>query len=132
MRETGRISKCGRTTRDPILKLGPLPRLSRNSVDVKDVVFPLRLVRTVQEEVVGVLEGEVWDRREQGPEDHGHGVKRWREGERGVPSVCVAEGAFYARVRETSHGRWGDQPITGRSSQLSSTNIPLPDQRKFG
>ena len=37
---------------------------------MKDVVFPLRLVWPVQEEVVGVSEGEVWDRREQGLENH--------------------------------------------------------------
>jgi len=64
VREKARISEGGGTTLDPILKLGPLPGLARERVDVKYVVFPLCLVRTVQEEVVGVGEGEVWDRRE--------------------------------------------------------------------
>jgi len=97
MREAARIPECGCTTLDPILKLGPLPRLARDSVDVKDIVFPLRLVWTVQEQVVGVGEGEVWNWREQGPEDHGHSAKWWREREKGVsPSFCATWGPFYA------------------------------------
>jgi len=64
VREKARISEGGGATLDPILELGPLPGLSRERVGVKYVVFPFRLVWTVQEEVMGVGEGEVWDWRE--------------------------------------------------------------------
>ena len=89
VRETVRISECGRSTCDSILKLGPFPCLARKRVDVKDVVFPFRLVWTVQEEVVDAGGREVWDRREQGPENHGW--SRWemaeREGKGHIPLV---------------------------------------------
>ena len=65
MREKAWIPEGDGTTLDPILELGPLPGLARERVDVKYVVFPLCLVRTVQEEMVGVGEGKVWDRGEE-------------------------------------------------------------------
>ena len=59
-----RISEYSRATFDPILELVPLPRFSREGIDVQDMVFPLRLFRPIQYEVVGVGKREVWDRRE--------------------------------------------------------------------
>ena len=119
MREASRISECGCTARDSILKFRPLSRLARDRVDVKDIVFPFRLVRAAQEEVVGVGEGEVWDRREQGLEDHGHSAKWWREG-KGRPLglrcgggiLCVSAGGLTWKTVIT-------ESITGRPSRYS-------------
>ena len=65
-----RVSECSCATLYPVPKFAPPPRLAREGIDMKDIVFPFRLVQSVQEEVVGVGEGDVWDRREQGPKDH--------------------------------------------------------------
>jgi hypothetical protein len=59
-----RTSEHGGATLDPIIELQPLPRFSRGCINVKDAVFPFCLTWTVQEEVVGVGKGEVWNRRE--------------------------------------------------------------------
>jgi hypothetical protein len=82
VREKAWTSKCGGATLDPVLKLQPPPHLSRECFDVKDVVFPSRLVRAVQEEVVGVAKRGVRDQREWGLEDHRHGGRRWGEKEK--------------------------------------------------
>ena len=59
-----RISECSRATFDPILELVPLPRFASEGINMQDMVFPFRLFRSVQYEVVGVWKCEVWDRRE--------------------------------------------------------------------
>ena len=40
-------SECGGTTLDAILELVPLPRPARDRIDMKDKIFPPRLVLTV-------------------------------------------------------------------------------------
>ena len=65
---------------------------------MKDVVFPFRLIWTVQEKVVGVGKGEVWDLRERRPEDHRQGEDGGGE-EKGVsPSVGIIEEALSRRM----------------------------------
>ena len=73
VREKIRVPECSSAAFHPVLELVPLPRLSCEGIDVKDVVFPFRLVWTVQEEVMGVRKGDIWDWREQRLEDHAHG-----------------------------------------------------------
>lgn len=65
MGEKSGVSKRGSRTSDPILEFAPLPRFPGDGVDVKDVVTPVRLVRPVQEEMVGIGKGKVWDWGEQ-------------------------------------------------------------------
>ena len=91
-----RIPECGCTTRDPIPKLRPLPGLSCDRVDVEDVVFPSRLVWTVQGEVVDGGGGEVWDRREQGSENHGRSQCEMEErgGKGHIPLILRCGGAI--------------------------------------
>ena len=86
VRETVRISKCCRTTCDPILELRPFPPLSRDRVDVKVVVFPSRLVRTVVDA----------GGREQGPENHGWSRCEMaeREGKGHIPLILCCGGAI--------------------------------------
>ena len=112
MREKARISEGGGTTLDSILELGPLPGLSRERIDVKYVVFPFCLVRTVQEEVMGVWEGEVWDWREQRPEDHGQ-----EERMRGACSRSVSQKRRPIHNRRPPHIGWW--PSDGISRSLN-------------
>jgi hypothetical protein len=115
MREKARSSECGCGTLDPVFKLQPPSRLARERVDVKDVVFPFRLIWTVQEKVVGVGKGEIWDRRERRLEDHRQGGRWWREKEKGgSPSVGVVGEALYAWWWHLHIRRTGSPPQTDR------------------
>lgn len=97
--ENGRVSERRSTALDPISELVPLPRLAGVRVHVDDIVLPFRLVRTVEEKMVGVGEREVWDRREEGLEDHDDGGGRRRAS---FPRSVLQDGRLITFIAATA------------------------------